>query len=79
MTRTFSTCDIVIQPLADGGYAIYAQDFSFETINSNFLLPIPALVSQYLDEKYLRIFTSMNKFTEWLFEMGAVVNQCWFV
>lgn len=79
-TRTYATCDVVIHGIAyEDDYVIYAQDFSFDTKKNKIDIGLHPVVKMHLDGDHVRIFDSMNKFTMWLFEIGAVVDKCWFV
>lgn len=68
VTKTFATTNIVIMP--DG--AVYAEDHSFDSsrdVVSNRLGP-------FLKENHVRFFPHMRGFTEWLQEVGAIVDRC---
>lgn len=79
MTTTYSTCDIVILIRKDPDMqpTIYAQDLS--VLNAGLTEDISKLIASKMDPKYIRDFEGMDKFTKWLLEQGAVVDNCWIV
>lgn len=82
MTRTYSMCDVVIQYSPDDDLEvclIYVQDFSFRTQDNEIDVKLHPAVRSLLNDEHVRIFNSMKTFTKWLFEIGAVVDNCWFV
>ena len=68
--HSYTTTNIVI--LCDGGaLRIYAEDFSHDTE-----VDLPGFVTYHLHQEHIRLFESMREFTEWLHEVGAIVDGC---
>lgn len=84
MTRTFSTTNIVLLcwngPDGVNGMTVYAEDFSADSRS----VLNPESVCRHIDAAHIRTFhaqpgdekSSMRLFTEWLQEVGGVVDQC---
>lgn len=76
-THTYSKVNIVI---VDGD--VYAEDFSVEPDKVAQELANPRVLP-FIDGAHFRRFVeyegkhAMAYFTEWLQEMGAVVDKCW--
>jgi len=70
VTHTYSTTNIVM--LCDNNKTrIYAEDYSFDTA-----VKLPTFVARQLTPEHVRMFTTMREFTEWLQEVGAIVDKC---
>jgi hypothetical protein len=55
---------------------IYAKDYMAKVSSDE--LPLPDRVQVLLETlDQVHVFKSMNEFTVWLFEMGAVVDEFW--
>jgi len=79
MTRTFSTTNVVLDARRQlPSPTIFAEDFSTETPPSLALTEAEQarIARAGIDTRHLRYFGSMRDFTEWLHEVGAVVNRC---
>jgi hypothetical protein len=79
VTRTFSTTNIVLDTRRSlRSPTVFAEDLSTDTPESVGLSDAERiqLTNRGLDPKHLRYFGSMRDFTEWLHEVGAVVNRC---
>lgn len=75
-TRTYSTTDIVIVKRTTAEPTIYAQDFSHHTNGTYITGGLPPVVGEHIDVKHMRVFSTMRAFTEWLMEVGAIVDKC---
>lgn len=76
-THTVATCDVVLVCREDQDNQqpiVFVQDFSHKTD-----VELPKGVGAYVDEKYVRRFEDMRRFTEWLVEYPAVVDNCWVI
>lgn len=73
MTRTYSTTNIVIDAVR--GW-VWAEDFAHDTFAGIQANPFLDRAGTFIDKAHAHAFESMATFTDWLQEMGAVVDQC---
>lgn len=80
-THTYATCNIVIDAVTG---EIYVEDFSVETSDAENENPFFGRVARFLNGQHVRTFGGRGKrpfgymrdFTEWLHEVGAIVDEC---
>lgn len=77
-TYTAAMCDVVIvcRSDPDGQPKVYMQNFDYDTQDMELL---PQGVRDRLNAKHVQVFEDMRKFSAFLVDYPAVVDNCWVI